>query len=132
MKCNVYVHGDSTLKLCGEPAVINNCCEKHAVVCGECNKNLAHPYSSICRECHIKEMMVVEDMNNVTYEEIPDYGDLMTLKDFKELCKCGGFIDYDGIGNYAFENKMSNFSTYPSKFLLNPDNRFTHIVWFNR
>jgi hypothetical protein len=72
------------------------------------------------------------EASGVEFDEIPNYGDLMTLEDFKEACECGAFIDYDGYGNYAFEDKVSNIETRPSKFLKKRDNRFTHIVWYNR
>ncbi|MCK9369284.1 hypothetical protein M0R04_05035 [Candidatus Dojkabacteria bacterium] len=70
--------------------------------------------------------------DKISFEDIPNYGDLMPIEEFQMVCECGGFIDYDGFGNYAFENKMSNIETSPSRFLKNPDKRFTHIVWFNR
>ena len=37
----------------------------------------------------------------VNYEDSTEYGDFFTLKEFIDMCECGGFIDYDGHGNYA-------------------------------
>lgn len=67
------------------------------------------------------------------FEEIPKYGDVMTLDDFIECCDGGGFIDYDGSGNYATEDHMTNISINPSdvdKGTIRKD--FYKIVWFNR
>jgi hypothetical protein len=45
----------------------------------------------------------------------------------------GGFIDYDGIGNYATNTQMSNIEIYPSDIKSGTYRKdFTHIVWFNR
>jgi len=85
------------------------------------------------------------------FEPIPSYGDLMTLDHFIELCRNGGFINYDGHGHYAFKDKMSNKEVHPSdvtgkyslfdmktgKFKQHTkkpcvDKSFTHVVWFNR
>ena len=71
----------------------------------------------------------------IKYEDIPEYGDLMTLEHFKDCCDAGGFIDYDGSGNYALKDKMSNKSVSPSdikKGRYRDKEEFTHIVWFNR
>ena len=66
-------------------------------------------------------------------EEIPDYGDVMSLKDFIECVKNGSFIDYDGFGHYAKDNMMSNVAIIPSDVehkAIRKD--FDTLVWFNR
>ena len=78
------------------------------------------------------ELQVLEP---VEWDEIPDYGDLMTLEDWLECVKYGGFIDYDGFGRYSDGKRESNKEVRPShvkkgRLLKNPE--FTHIVWFNR
>jgi len=69
-----------------------------------------------------------------TFEnDIPAYGDIMSLKDFIENVKCGGFIDYDGSGNYVKDGKESDISIYPSDVkygAIRTD--FDTIVWYNR
>lgn len=67
------------------------------------------------------------------YKDIPEYGDHMKMEDFVECCKSGGFIDYDGGGNYATEDKSTNISIYPSD-VMSGDYRkdFSHVIWFNR
>lgn len=60
-------------------------------------------------------------------------GELMTIKEFKESCNCGLFIDYDGSGNYSTETQESNISIYPSDIsegVYRSD--FTHVKWYNR
>jgi len=67
------------------------------------------------------------------YEKIPDYGDVMALEDFVECCEDGGFIDYDGHGYYATEDKMTDILINPSD-ITEGDYRkeFPQIVWFNK
>ena len=65
--------------------------------------------------------------------EIPDYGDVMPLKEFIECCKSGGFIDYDGSGSYVKDGKESNISIYPSDVKFNSIRTdFDTIIWYNR
>lgn len=64
-------------------------------------------------------------------DEIPDYGDLMTLEDWDACVACGGFIPYDGSGCWATNNKMDQSSNVWSKTALRPE-WATHVVWFNR
>lgn len=69
--------------------------------------------------------------HDVKMESIPDYGDIMTIDQFYENCKCGGFIDYDGFGYYATDKEMSNIVVRPHEY-KQLDWKWTHIVWFNR
>ena len=67
------------------------------------------------------------------FEDIPEYGDVMTLRDWLGCVECGGFIDYDGSGNYARNGKMSNITVYPSDVKhdsIRAD--FDTVIWFNR
>jgi hypothetical protein len=65
-------------------------------------------------------------------DDIPkNYGDVMTVEDFKEACESGGFIDYDGFGNPAKDGKASEQRIFPSQRGLIPADA-THIVWYNR
>lgn len=65
-------------------------------------------------------------------DELPDYGDLMTVKDFKEACDAGGFIDYDGSGHPVKDGKMMrSFDVKPSQRDKIPADA-THVMWFNR
>jgi hypothetical protein len=68
-----------------------------------------------------------------TYQELPDFGDIMTLKEFVSNCKCGGFIDYDGSGNYIKDGKMSDIDIFPSDIKCGKVRKdFDQIIWFNR
>lgn len=60
-------------------------------------------------------------------------GDVMSLNEFIECVKSGGFIDYDGSGNYVRGDQMSDISIYPSDFKNNSIRTdFDTIIWFNR
>ena len=66
-------------------------------------------------------------------KELPSYGDLMTLKEFIDCVRGGGFIDYDGHGSYATETECSNLTVRPSDILTEKYRKdFTHVMWFNR
>ena len=71
----------------------------------------------------------------IYFKELPDYGDHMTFASFKSLVDCGAFIDYDGHGKLATEDKASNVLVYPSN-LSDPEVEIpdwaTHVVWFNK
>lgn len=66
--------------------------------------------------------------------EIGDIGDLMPLDDFKDACESGMFIDYDGFGELATEDKTSKIYITPS--MLRTGFKIpgwcTHVLWFNR
>ena len=64
---------------------------------------------------------------------LPDYGDTMSLDDFIENVKCGGFIDYDGFGHYIKDGQETNIEIYPSDVKHNAiREEFDSIIWFNR
>lgn len=67
------------------------------------------------------------------FESLTDYGDLLTMEEFLSMVEVGGFIDYDGYGMYALEDKQSNKKIRPSDVkkgqLLHG---FTHVMWYNR
>jgi len=65
--------------------------------------------------------------------DIPDYGDVMTLNEFKNFCRNGMFVDSDGYGHYIDDDKMTDITIHPSdvkhkslRYSLNK------IIWFNR
>lgn len=68
-----------------------------------------------------------------TLSELCNYGDVMTLHDFIECVKEGGFIDYDGYGLYIKDNQQTNIEIYPSDIKYNSIRKeFDKIIWFNR
>ena len=69
----------------------------------------------------------------VKFEKIPNYGDKIPIKEFIEEVDCGMFIDYDGHGYYATETEMTDIVVFPSMIInKNIDNRWSHVVWFNK
>lgn len=68
-----------------------------------------------------------------TFKDIPKVGNRMSLVDFIDCCNGGGFIDYDGFGNYIKDDMMSDISIYPSDIKGgNIRDDFNEIIWFNR
>jgi hypothetical protein len=65
---------------------------------------------------------------------IPDYGDLMTIDDFTEMCFNGALIDYDGCGRYSDGKEIDiDVGVYPSDIVHKQiDHKWSHVVWFNR
>jgi len=65
--------------------------------------------------------------------ELPDFGDVMSLEHFIECVDCGGFIDYDGFGYYVKDGKESDIEIHPSDIKYNMVRKdFDTIIWFNR
>lgn len=67
--------------------------------------------------------------------EIPEYGDVMTVEEFKQACESSLFVDYDGSGWPARNGKMQRGAAddriKPSRLVDIPTDA-THIVWFNK
>ncbi len=70
---------------------------------------------------------------DVILRSIPEYGDHMTLEEWKDGVASGGFIDYDGYGELATKDGCSDIEIHPSQLngFLFPS-WCTHIVWYNR
>jgi hypothetical protein len=78
---------------------------------------------------------LIDSQTDVEWRELPNYGTLMTIEDWLENVTGGGFIDYDGSGNYSDGKRMSNKSVSPSDVdsdQIMKNKEFTHIIWFNR
>jgi len=60
-----------------------------------------------------------------------DFGDLMTVEEFKEAVKLGSFTDYDGCGQPCRNGMMSIMVIMPSTIEEIPEDA-THIQWFNK
>lgn len=66
-------------------------------------------------------------------EEMPTYGDVMSLEHFIDCVNSGGFIDYDGYGHYCKDGMETNISIHPSDVKHKAIRKeFDTIVWFNR
>jgi hypothetical protein len=92
-------------------------------------KSVTKPLETEYTDLHRELRMLIEP----SMELIPEYGDHMTIVSFIDNCKAGGFIDYDGSGNYATDKEMSDISVYPSDIKAGKYRKdFTHIVWFNK
>jgi hypothetical protein len=63
-------------------------------------------------------------------------GDLIPLAEFIGDVKDGGFIDYDGFGNWATETRyLPRVDVYPSmikKGTAKAPKWVTHVLWYNR
>lgn len=82
-----------------------------------------------CGEIDTQIRMLMEP----EFGPIPEYGDVMSLKEFIDCCNSGRFIDYDGSGNYARGNEMSDITIYPSDVKAGKIRKdFDKVVWFNR
>lgn len=58
--------------------------------------------------------------------------DVYTVKEFKDLCECHAFIDYDGFGHPVKDKKSDqDIMIRPSELERIPKDA-THIIWFNR
>lgn len=85
-----------------------------------------------------REIKTDRHISNASYEveptryteNIPEYGDVMTVEEFNEYVENGFFSDCDGFGHPAKHNLMDGDT------VVKPSTRIvgdaTHIVWFNR
>lgn len=98
-------------------------------IINQCDEMLPDEYEEYVRLIHERSLITP-----IKLEPLDDYGDLMTIKEWVDCVKCGGFIDYDGDGVYATETQKSNKFIKPSHVKRFPmrDKEFTHIVWYNR
>ena len=69
--------------------------------------------------------MTVYDM------DLSNYGELMTVGEFRKAVEFGSFIDYDGYGHPVRDGKMSQELVCPSQVMLLPEDA-THVIWFNK
>jgi len=86
-----------------------------------------------CEPIAMADMYLRKIQTDFEMSKFPDYGDLMTLENFKDNVYCGGFIDSDGSGNYSTETEESDISIFPSDIkegVYRDD--FTHVVWYNK
>ena len=69
--------------------------------------------------------------NKTKMQPIPDYGDLMTIKDFVAGVRSNWLTNDDGIGFFATETEYSdNFCVWDEK--IERPSWATHVVWFNK
>ena len=67
------------------------------------------------------------------FYEISTFGSVMSLEDFKDCVKSGGFIDYDGWGYYVKDGMESDIVISPSDVKHGAVRKdFDTIIWFNR
>lgn len=84
-------------------------------------------------------------MDEIKFEDIPDYADVFTLADFQDMCKTASVTNYDGIGYFAYDitdyeeesytakGKMAILPiTIKNREVLNVPGFCTHIAWFNK
>lgn len=78
-------------------------------------------------------MKIKAEEDGLEFGDIPNYGDHMTMKDWLDAVEFGAFIDYDGHGELATINQVSNILIFPSEA---KNYKFpewaTHIVWYNK
>jgi len=68
------------------------------------------------------------------FEPMDDIGDVFSIEEFEAMCEAGGFIDYDGYGNYCKDGKMSDVMVKPSdiKHGIFRKDEFDSVIWYNR
>lgn len=68
-----------------------------------------------------------------TFEPLEKDHHIMSLEIFIETVKSGGFIDYDGYGEYVKDDQRSGIIIFPSDVAHNAIRKdFDTIVWYNK
>lgn len=78
------------------------------------------------------------DLNSTT--PVPNYGDLMDLNEFIDMCESGSLIDYDGYGDIIYNEKVVYKGICPSDLnfyedqLINLQKKLgkIQIIWYNK
>ena len=71
-------------------------------------------------------------MSETEYNEpIGRNGDVMTVQEFRDLCKEGTLTDYDGFGSVAKDGMMTREERITPSTRFNIPDDATHVVWFN-
>lgn len=66
-------------------------------------------------------------------EPVPDYADVMSVEEYLDAVRGGGFIDYDGFGHPVADGKEDDeIFIKPSKGAAAIPSWATHVAWYNR
>lgn len=71
----------------------------------------------------------------IKWRDLPNFGDHMTIQDFKDCVASGGFIPDDGTGRYATADKQSDVYVDFDEDEIDKHIEagiFTHVMWFNK
>jgi hypothetical protein len=90
-------------------------------------KPLRKKYAELDREQRMIMPYTLSDID-------PDCGNVMSLEEFISHVNSGGFIDYDGYGNYVKDGRRTDIEIYPSdvKHGSIRSEEFDTIIWYNR
>jgi hypothetical protein len=76
---------------------------------------------------------VLNRLLDVELKPLSEYGELFTKEEFLQAIDDGLFVSDDGSGYYAFKDSQSNIEIIiPMLHCGFFDNRFTHVMWFNK
>lgn len=99
------------------------------------------------KKIEINEKLAEEIINTLNFDEIPNFGDVMSLDEFIDYTKSGCLIDYDGTGDliidnkrvtnsvsWIFDNSFKVGNNYIIKFesLKEIFGDRVKVIWFNR
>ena len=83
----------------------------------------------------LKRQLVGSNMINFT-ENLPNSGNLIEIKEWKDAVESGYMTDFDGIGNWVKDEKMTGTPWDEVCDLHHIENAInegvTHVIWFNR
>ena len=83
--------------------------------------------SELSREYRLIKTPVMKDADDFDKECLEPFDG------FVACCKHGGFIDYDGSGEYGTATQKSGISIYPSDIKAGKYRKdFTHVYWYNK
>lgn len=61
--------------------------------------------------------------------KVPDYADLMDIKQFREYVRAGGIMDDDGAGYYSDGEYMYDIVNFDT---LRYHRKYKYVAWFNK
>lgn len=87
--------------------------------------------AEVLRNVAVRLQAIIDGPKPEYNVKIPDYGDVMTVEEWRSCVESGCFIDDDGIGTPAKDGMMMDRDVWPSGMDDVPEDA-THIVWFNK
>jgi hypothetical protein len=77
-------------------------------------------------------IVVVQNVDKMYIEEIPDHGHVMTVDEFLDSVVFGELLDCDGFGHPSRNGRMTRTIIIQPSFTTDIPKDATHIIWFNK
>jgi hypothetical protein len=94
-----------------------------------------HRITSQTEGCLTEKQLCEKYEQLAMIQAIVKYGDVLSIEDFIESVKVGGFIPYDGEGYYWDETRQEETKepvSFDIKELQEKSNTYKYVIWYNK